>query len=191
MLNYDEEEYARARLAGTIVQRTKLGKKKAILVQDIIDGSVMHLVLSTGAGDVCPVSELDITPVPLGYINMGGKATTYMARRPMRKDWRQGLRAENAVCVDGNYSFGHVSHKNLAACIEGVYPNYKQVIGKIVRNPEPNGHSMAFSREFAIDVEHHLWYKTIHVGYVEDDGSVKYANGFEWVDDTFQEMVNG
>lgn len=188
METYKEFEYAKSRLIGTIVRRRMLGGAlKAINVEAMADGVVIHRILCSNAADHCKLDDLDITPVPLGYVNTNHQAA-YLTRRPMRQDWRQGLRSLNGAFV-GPHHWEDMGLKKLADTIEGIYPTYKQVIGKVVRNPAGEG-SMAFSRELAVNIEKQLLYKTIPAGDVDADGFVKWKPGFEWVEDTFREVVN-
>ena len=190
METYKEFEYAKSRLVGTIVRRRMAGGQlKAVNVELMEGGEVIHRILSNNTQDKCKLAELDISPVPLGYVNLNNKAS-YLTRKPMRQDWRQGFRNVSAAFVDYPMHWEDINFKKLSDTIEGIFPTFKQVIGKVVRNPNAEVGSMAFSRELAINTKKNLLYKTMHVGDVDDEGFVKYLPTFEWVDDTFREVVN-
>jgi len=189
MLVYKNAEYAANRLAGTIVRRIIGNQHIPIAIANIANSKVAYTTLADNIPDVCDLKELDLDPVPLGYIN-NQKIATYWARKPMRQDWRQGLRAANVVCLSHPHAeWGGNNLKQIAACIDGVYPTFKQCLGKVKRNPEAKG-SIAFSRDFAIDGGGALMYKSIVVGGIDDNGEPDYLPSFEWASDAFIEAVN-
>lgn len=196
MQMYEEIDYARGRLAGTIVTRKMAGKIKAVKVNDL--GEVAHVtILSSGAQDLCDPKELDITPVTLGYINTKTTAA-YMTRAPMREDWRQGLRPTSMRLVKMGEDEGRLriperepENKALADCIENIYPPYIQTLHKVQNDDKIR--SQAFSREFAVNHNMEILYKEFAVvGKVIDvrKGVVDFLPEYEWVRESFQEVVN-
>lgn len=92
MIPYKNENYANQRLVKTIVRY----EQKAVIVEGIVNGMALISYLSNGKKDNVRYETLDLDPVPLGFINSGG-SVSYACRRPMRRDWRQGLRKDNLL----------------------------------------------------------------------------------------------
>lgn len=144
---YDNAEYANSRLLGTIV-RTMQGRPVTIHSCEPVrddDISVTYRSLSTERRGQCLLSELDLTPVPLGFANNSGMDCSYLARMPMRNDYRQGLRAHNYVSLWGPDK-RYVETPVLSRLIQG---NYFDLDGAM----EVSFNSMKatpFSREFAV-----------------------------------------
>lgn len=161
MRNYDNEAYAAGRLIGTYV-RTIAGK--AIEVRAIGGGTAHIKELLTGNEFVIPYRELDITPVPLGYANLGGRCM-YVVRSPMRNDWKQGARPknlrwiENAVNGDEMPQFrDQLPTKTMGEIIEGIYPEFGGVI-KALSNARGRILSMAWDRNFCLTKDWDLFHK--------------------------------
>jgi len=156
---YKEPQYAKQRLLETVVR----WKGNAVMVKEITGNRVIFKILSNGTAGDCPFNELDINPVPLGYCNAGIDAQ-YLARIPMREDWKQGLRFNNLRNHQGHTP--DISWKSIANTIEGKYPTIEEAFKSL---KSPNKNSVAFSRNFAITKEKRLRYKGNHdVGYFTD-----------------------
>ena len=110
-------------------------------------GVVVHYTnLVSGAILVTTLDQLDISPVPLGYVNIPNNSY-YVTRRPIRGYWKQGLGGgniwyKNRLDVDYNY-------RNLVPTIQGVYPTFREALeevrGEAVRK--------AFSRQWCLKKE--------------------------------------
>src|ERR1700754_2631417 len=90
--------YAQTRIQGTVLRVLATGEP-VYVVQVSGDGRCACVPIDLDWGDrnnniYLQVDELDMHPVPLGYVNCAGEAT-YLMRVPMRRDWKQGLRQEN------------------------------------------------------------------------------------------------
>ena len=91
------------------------------------------------------IDDLNLEPVPLGYINYDGSAY-YVARKPMRNDWRQGLRTANMAFI-GNEGFYQIPTKELRETVLEMYPTVEKVKEMFKANIVK---ARAFSRDFAL-----------------------------------------
>lgn len=93
----------------------------------------------------CPFEELDITPVPLGYINLENFAV-FSSRKPIRGYWRQGL-GEGNFLTKGPHQLRKIPFVPLYDTIINNYPSLENVIkdveSKVVQ-------SRAFHRHWAL-----------------------------------------
>ena len=170
-MRYNEEyEYANTRLSGSIVM---LGNKPIVVTNVDGFGTVMSEELGTGEPVVCPLGDINVDPVPLGYLNKGSKCF-YLARIPRRKDWRQGLRTRTLAVLNADVLT--ISHKNLAKCISGKYPTLTRCIKALGRVD-----SIAFSRKFALNSRKELLYKEIVVGALLESGKFKLYTEYQYL----------
>lgn len=163
----DDYEYAGSRLDGTIVTLdnkpvyvNKIGPKMVAVLSwlNSLDDTFKH-----------DAKELDLHPVKLGYCNAYGTAS-YLMRKPMRRDYKQGLRHGNFFSL-GEVHAERIGYQLLDNVIKGVYPTYEQVVetatGKV---PQLNPFKavkvgrMAWCREWAMDTTGILLYKGKPVG---------------------------
>lgn len=152
----DDWEYAGSRLNGSIV---------------MFEGNPVH-VRVVGPGMIARVSHLeaideeklvdaslfDLKPVRLGYCNLRGHAS-YLMRKPMRRDYKQGLRYENFLSI-GAVNHTAINHKKLGEVILGKYVPYAACLKAI---KDGRADSMAWCREWAI-TKHYLMHKGREVG---------------------------
>lgn len=113
--------------------------------------------------------DLDFKPVPLGMCNHKGYAF-YLTRRPGRQ-WSQGLTSKNIdvreLCAGGSWAdLLKLQNKSIHSCIVGEYPSME---GCITAMDKPDVFAMAFSREFAIDKNLSLYYRSEKVGMIDSD----------------------
>ena len=105
--------------------------------------------------------NVDISPVPLGYVNLDTE-TVYTQRIPERR-WKQGL------CAEGFHAIGRASlitevFNNgtcLADTILGNYPPFKNSL-QLMQHPQTI--STAFCRIFAIQKKEENEYLLMHIG---------------------------
>jgi hypothetical protein len=157
----NDHEYANSRLEQTVVVYD--GKPVFVTcVQRGMTATVSYLD-SIETFFKVKVDELDLHPVRLGYCNRGG-AVAYLMRKPMRRDWRQGLRFGNFTAI-GDFPAEALSYKDVGQVILGKYPTFAKVLEEITKK---RVHSMAWCREWAIDSGLRLWHKRNVVGTIED-----------------------
>lgn len=141
----DDWKYAASRLDGTIVTH----EGHAVYVEQVGQKMIAKIIgvraLEVGGEDYrrVKVNDLDLTPVKLGFCNFDNRVN-YLARMPMRRDWRQGLRRGNFVSMCGHVA-ERIPYTKLADVIEGIYPTFEEVVKQLKVN-----HSMAWCREWGL-----------------------------------------
>jgi len=179
----DDWKYAGTRLNGTIV-RTKDGVPVEV-IRCSQDGAAIQELLSDRAYMV-QLGDLDVSPVPLGYA-LTDDGLRYVVRKPMRRDWRQGLRSNNYAFIDevGRVTKNEkVSRKDLANCILGNY----QTASECVKATEILPHAV-FNRRWAI-AKGSLLYKNMVVGLVHLKPFVEFElmEDFSWLKEELMEV---
>lgn len=161
MKPYKNIEYAANRLSGCIVNTIY---NDPVYVIGLSDEDDKFSCLRLKDSDVIALmnDELDITPVSLGFVNLR-YTVSYLARMPMREDWRQGLRSNNVVNLLGP-RFSEIPKKRLYSTIVGSYPK----LPSCLRFVAGDGWKMrAFHKHWAVNSAGQLWYKNSVVGKVE------------------------
>lgn len=188
MRGYDTVDYAKSRLVETIIMK---GKEPVMVlaVQGTDDKIVVVYNSLLGNKDDlknCLLSECDLNPVQLGYVNHKISAH-YIMRSPMRRDWRQGLRMLNLVTSDGENPRG-VSWSSIANTIVGSFPTFKSAIERLNTSERKR---IAFHRDFSMARDGVLEYKgLITVGTVNmTNGNVMIDDGTKWVAEAFDEAM--
>lgn len=187
MKSYDTVAYARTRLVETIVMR----EKEPVMIMSV-DGEDNNILLtynpilaSKGVFSQDKLSNFDLNPVSLGYVNHKGVAH-YLMRTPMRKDWRQGLRMLNVVDAEG-MNPRLISYRSMAQTMMGKFPTFKSTLDTLSRGRDYI--AQAFHRDFSISRDGVLQYKGIfNVGNVDmSNGSVLIEKN--WVREAFEEAM--
>lgn len=164
----DHQEYASMRLTGTIIQYNNL----AAYVDNISKSKRGELsaVLLLPNQDVVsvPLSKLDHTLIPLGYIP-DDPHHRYVERVPKRK-WKQGHHPENLLIMSNEGRRADaLSLKDFQKLLDGNYIPRANAI--------KNGG--AFSRNFCV-TGNHLFYKAEVVGTIED-AEIKLFNSKQYM----------
>ena len=177
MQMYRNKEYAAARLIGTIVRTTE---GIPIHIDGIIEDAVRYRKIQNGEEAACLLKDLDINPVPLGYVKVG-RGYQYASRLPKRDDWRQGLRNNTLVLRGGGHP-GDVNWADLHSCIVGNYPELPKC-----------GPNDAFSREFRLVDDVGIWYKDLYeVGTVlsKKEMTFNLHPKFNWIRENLEEALH-
>ena len=145
-LMYEDYEYAADRLCGCVVRY----EDKPVYV-DHMDHDQASIMVMGGSNhyQMVDYKKLDLTPVPLGNVNING-GVVFAKRMPKRRDWRQGLRSNNMTAdrvIGDVFDRLNVTGKHIANTIMGVYPSIYDCINHIECG-EAEG--MAFSRHFSV-----------------------------------------
>ena len=162
----DDLEYASKRLNGTLVRL--LNGTPFMVSRTYQAETLRHLgqnMLNEESVDVAH-NELDLEPVPLGFVN-ATSGMVYVCRKPMRRDWRQGLSA-NSIKVYGHIGGRDLHFKLLNQPILKQYPSFKVAYGRVNTDKKE---STAFSRDFGLRKVGGvvtLFYKQYPVGVVTD-----------------------
>jgi hypothetical protein len=191
---YTDLQYAHSRL----VETTILHQRAATLIHKVTLGNKgklrLHGVELRANKEVADyIDNFDYEPPQLGFSNVPGHGTAlYWMRKPMRKDWKQGIRNNN-VYSPNNIGMRFDPRLCLDA-LEGIYPTLDECIKmneRAVGHGFRNSHS-AFSRHFAISNDMKLCYKTHgQVGQLDANGNYLINAGFEWVEEVLQETLEG
>lgn len=182
---YNDRDYAAQRLHNTIIRE---GKTPVLIIDIPPAGSCSVLKLSTNRERKVDYNLLDMTPVPLGFINYDDTCF-FAVRKPMRRDWRQGLRSNNFFSCSPDYRYLTIDkgmYKQLAKTIEGDYPSFTRAL-----NIVHGGFTrfVAFSRGFCISNEDELFYKAkFKVGGIKN-GVPVLARKFNYLDRVLKESV--
>lgn len=189
MRGYDTVEYARSRLVETII-RLK-GSPVMVLGVSGKDSDITveyNDLLNDGVYGMAALSDCDLNPVPLGYVNHK-RSSHYIMRTPMRRDWRQGLRMLNLVDAEGAQP-RLVSYASIGQTILGKFPSFKLSL-EMLSTKSLKNKSIAFHRDFAIDCEGLMEYKgTFAAGKIDmTTGSVMMNDNAGWLAEAFDEAM--
>lgn len=129
--------------------------------------------------------KLDITPQKLGYVNHSMGFAQYICRKPMRRDWKQGLRDNNAATPKNNRSNFETSA--IAKALLNEYPNLEECYAFC----DEGGDSMAFSKNFCLDRDKRVMYKGwVAIGSVTKAMKIEIEKGKEWIEQALQDEVD-
>lgn len=183
--------YAQTRIQGTILRLLETGEP--VYVMHVTAAGTCTCIPiekdwnNPAEGQKCHVDQLDMHPVPLGYVNCAGDAT-YLMRIPMRRDWKQGLRQEN--CWSSGRHFSDIPMKDIKNCIMNKYPTFNRAI-KDVQNGTARGRqkTIAWHRNWAIRTDGIVLYKNNEaVGNLKDDG-VELTSSYWYLKEALQESM--
>lgn len=140
---YDDVDYARARLNGTMVSY----KGEPAFVDNVRDLDNVVISVWPRNGDFISVSvdDLDLTPPQLGFMNLQ-ESCHYVTRMPMRQ-WKQGFRPNQAETYGPPARLPHSSHHFFINLYKGIYPSYEECMETVCCE---EAKSKAFSRHFGI-----------------------------------------
>lgn len=151
-------EYARTRLEGTIV-RNAIDNEPLLVHAILNDGNCKVRFLKDMEGETIfdgfwpggyvRLSDLNLKPVPLGFVNSNGIAS-YLSRIPMRKDWKQGLRGAN--CGSTNLRLDRIKAQDFRNCVLGDFPKFKTALEQVQNKPTTRAGNkvIAFHRHWAL-----------------------------------------
>lgn len=157
------------------------------LVEGVDDGFIMSGEdLSTGEyiRESVNRSDVDLTPISLGYLNLGGKAY-YTSRKPKRS-WRQGLSRNN---VRSDLHWEVLASKRAVPMYKGEYPSFREALegvlnGDIIASVAFHRHmGLARSGEAAL-----LIYKRNLVGRIVD-GELRLEDKYFYLKEAIQEAT--
>lgn len=185
MMFFNEARYARQALANCLV---RVGEAP-VWIEDINeDFSTSFYYPMNGKrsdiADITKVKDLNVEPVPLGYINIGTQAS-YCKRVPCRR-WKQGLSRESLDIRAMGINI--LKTKNFSNCILGKYPSLPKSLDLLGERQT----SIAFERSWAVQVgivEPSLLYKGKYVGIVKD-GRPVLVDKFDYLKEILEEIVN-
>lgn len=173
--------YAATRLEGTIVRR---GDTPVWIIRVRNDGTVTYQTVITGKEGECHLDDLNLIPVPLGYINTEKFGAVYVVRRPMRRDWRQGLRPLNMVPHDMHINPELIPFPDIGRTIKGNYKSFDECRKAV----EGGAKSIAWHRDWAVGHALNVFYRGRRVGRVVD-ARVILNEGYEYLREALEEAL--
>lgn len=187
----DDLDYIVKRLTHTLVQTHE---KRPIWVYSVVGDSskgisVICKDLIAGLSDqVLELHKINLEPVKLGYFfdNVRGRAV-FSARKPMRRDWKQGLSTASAIFSDGR-RLGDFELKAMVQPITNDYSSLPEQLNKFQK--EPQIESVPLSRNFALrnTKVKQLLYRDSVVGEVQKNVAVLSSKYF-FLSEQFQKEV--
>jgi len=166
---YGNRDDASLRLRGSIIRL----KKTPIHVTEVDGGRIFFDYLRSGRAGSCDGDDvrIDLTPVPLGFVNLKGGVMRYLYRQPQRR-YKQGLEYGMISSCAEYESLPFRNHgglRNLCDTIQGIYPTLDEARRSARRS---KGGERAFSREFGIryrDGVERIVYRYEEVGEIKGD----------------------
>lgn len=146
---FDNEDFVRTRLKGTIVVR----RGTPVLIEDVYGGRIFYKSLRVGKRGDCQMKEgsVDLTPVSLGYLSYkhgGAGSAVYLVRIPNRR-WKQGLDFKNLAYVQyGMLRTGISISRHLRRLADTIQNRY-QSREEAYMEAKDSGRVRAFCRNFA------------------------------------------
>lgn len=153
--------YAESRIKGTIVTH----EGQPVKVSGVTGGdggsepvAVVHDLKGENKFMV-NLSDLDLCPPKLGFVNYEA-TTSYVCRKPMRRDYKQGLRNQNLTTEFG-YNIQSIPDYALLSTIVGDFPTFEQCRKKLEKTRKGNSRvqSWAWDYHWAIDIDNNLLHK--------------------------------
>jgi hypothetical protein len=188
-VSYDNEyEYAHAKLSGSIVRYR--GDPVTVLGVNQEEGAAIKNHV-TQLCTCVPLEELDLTPVPLGYMNLGNGAN-YLTRIPHRS-WKQGVRS-GSISTFSKYACNFsVEGVELTNTILGRYPKLEKCFELLVCGEV---RARAFTRLFSLGTPgkkgFSLFYKDLWVGRMDPlkSKSVDFNSEYEYLTELLEEALD-
>jgi hypothetical protein len=181
---YDDLGYAQGRLVDTIIRY----ENKAVVVDAVVPSKQGLVIKSTAILTqeeiIHPLVEFNLEPVKLGMTNFMGNTVSYVARQPLRHDWRQGLRPANTIFAWGRKDW---DAKAIAQTIEGLYPSLDEARELLVNEDD----FTAWCRSFCINKAGDIYYRTMgKVGnFVDKTKNYLLDQKFFWVEQHLNEAL--
>lgn len=119
---YKEPDYADSRLRETIVRHNGTPVYLFYVTNDMI----AHVKSDLNSDETTPVhlDELELSAPRLGLVNLRGRVS-YLSRKPLRNDYRQGVRPNQIVCLHNRCER---TVKRIMECIKGEYPTLQKAL---------------------------------------------------------------
>ncbi len=193
MFNNDAE-YAKSRIVGSYMRgKTQLYKILDIVSRDNLLDKAVILALDQEKQTVqLKIKELQFSFGKLGYVNdVNSGIASFISRLPLRRDYRQGLRAYQLVSHRGGGTGGisenwlEQNTKSVFKCLNSSFPELTKVIEL---SEEYNG-DIAFSKNFALSSKYKLLYRGFVIGDLTKNDKFKLNQNFNFVEEEFVKEV--
>lgn len=134
------------------------------------------------------LSDLNLESPPLGNVTFDGDSY-FTCRKPVRNDWRQGLRHDNLACLSNRLGVSGIPHplSFIQQPVYNLYCKLSAAFGMV----EDIYKGVAVSRHFSVSDSLEILYKSSsRVGRVNsDNGKVTLNEDSEWLAELFNEEV--
>lgn len=187
----NDSNYAHTRISGTIVMYNgqPVYVDQVLTSEETKKPTAVVRWLSPNqhqASFIVDLSNLEVCTPPLGYANYEGMAS-YITRKPMRNDWRQGIRHNNLLSVYG-YDIGSLPTEALYPLLINEYPKYKDCL-KFLEEDTGNRHSQAWAKDWAINISGELLYRFGNVVGTIKNGEPILEEKFNYLSDSLLESI--
>ena len=171
VIKYHDADHARGRLVGTLVRFA--GEPVVVREVERNEGSftLQAKRISDGQYVTARIEDFDLSPVPLGYIQVDDEAV-YAERCPQRR-WKQGLTLDNMLNLRnglGRTREGcpELGYKPLRDTILNVYSSLQEAVEGVIKGTVK---SKPFSRRFSVGINGDnilaLYYRGRETGFVD------------------------
>ena len=176
---YKDADYANSRLEGTVVMYKRVpvivmhvSRRMLVRVRKLDRSQREHLV---------PLAELNLTNFPMGFINKGS-GVSFLCRRTLRRDWRQGLRPSNVASSNGDTTF-----EDIAKALRQRYPSFAVAYSDVTKGL---ARERAWCPEFAVSCDNKLRWRFEVVGSFTNAAEVVLADEFKFLIHTLKDACN-
>jgi len=172
--------------------------------------SILGYTLKDGADTIIALDDplLNFEPVPLGFIPSVGEVDFFTFRNPLRQ-YRVGLNSENfSFTITNAAGLTEVARMNVRDranalkrslssskknqqihnCIKGVFPSVEKAF---ISLEEGGKQVVAISRDFAMDKNFCLFFRTDMVGVLNENGVPNFARGRSYLQQFWEKMNAG
>ena len=139
---YVEPDYANSRLNRTVVRLGNI-PVYVVNVRDDKQCEILHDINKEEEVALVHLDDLNPLSPALGYVNSNGRAY-YLSRKPLRRDYRQGLRTTQVEVMVGDKNARSV--KLIMRCITGDFPTLQRANEKLIDGTN----SIAVSRDVCL-----------------------------------------
>ncbi len=183
----NDHNYAASRLEGTVIMTT--GGEPVMVYGVYPDMSLSVHIIAEGKDIKLPAEEAVYTPVQLGYVNMKRGDALYVVRKPMRRDWRQGMRKANVTVIGRQFNANNLNYKDMVPTMKGTFPAFNLVVDKFVNDMLDK--SIAWCRDFALLPSGEIEYRGSHrVGYFnKKNGECVLKEEYTYLNEALEETL--
>lgn len=133
--------------------------------------------------------DLDLTPVPLGFVNLFEDITCHLLERTVKRQFRVGMASTNThardILTKRVSNISRVS-KNVRDTIMRVYPRYWDLLNYF--GTVPRG-ALAFHPFFAMTADNDLYYKLTAIGTINpENGKVLFKKQFKHIQTALEKV---
>lgn len=194
---YDSGNYASTRLGNCFIWE----KKKGMLFFVRTCTGTKHIKIigsyvPDGVEAEVPIENFDLSFQKMGFTYYGGQAL-YLMKKPMRRDWKQGIRASNVKVYSvncskfRNFDFRVIPLGKVNSCIKGEHMGLEEAMEEAYNNEC----SVPISRKFFIHPSDSV--NTFHLGHACDgiignivDGRALLEDDFNYLSESYERSFN-